>query len=212
MKRRIGLHFGDCGAKLACSAESDYLRNRILIHSMKKLLLFALALAVCAACDDNDRPDGPEFETVNDEIVDGRIVDDDAMDFLGTSTVTNPDGTTFVDDNAVFSIVGEGRPTVFNPATALTVYMRGVRFAAAMPGIPMRLYNLPYAAGTGPNLTFADAGPLTPQANIAATGWTDYERYAITNLDGAIANVRCRVEFDCMGTYHVKFEGRLLDD
>ena len=209
MKRHI---FGDCGAKLACSAESDYLRNRIFIHSMKKLLFFALALAVCAACDDNDRPDGPEFETVNDEIVDGRIVDDDAMDFLGTSTVTNPDGPTFVDENARFSIVGEGRPTVFNPATALTVYMHGVRFAATMPGIEMRLNNLPYTPGTGPNLTFVDAGPFTPQANIANTGWLDYEKYAITNLDGTIANVQCRVEFDCMDTYHVKFEGRLLDD
>lgn len=180
---------------------------------MKKFFLFAWVLAACVACDSHDdHHNGPEFETVNDEIVDGRIVNDDAMDFLGISTVTNPDGTTFVDDNAVFSIVGEGHPTVFNPATALTVYMRRVRFAAAMPGIDMRLYNLPYTAGTGANLTFVDAGPLTPQANIAATGWTDYERYAITNLDGAIANVRCRVEFDCMGTYHVKFEGRLLDD
>lgn len=179
---------------------------------MKQLFLFALALAVCAACDDNDRPDGPEYETVNDEIVDGRIVDDDPMDFLGISTVTNPDGTTFVDENAVFSIVGEGFPSKVNPATALTVYMRRVRFAAAMPGIDMRLYNRPYTAGTGPNLTFTAAGPLTPQANIANTGWADYEKYAITNLDGAVANVRCRVEFDCMGTYHVKFEGRLLDD
>lgn len=182
---------------------------------MKTRALFATisacALLFCAACDDNDN-NGPDFETVNDEIVDGQIVDDDAMLFLGTSTVTNPDGTTFVDENARFSIVGEGYPTEFNPATALTVYMRGVRFAATMPGILMRLYNLPYTAGTGPNLTFADAGPLTPQANIATTGWTDYGRYAITNLDGAIANVLCRVEFDCMGTYHVKFEGRLLDD
>ncbi|MDE6864724.1 MAG: hypothetical protein K2I97_00655, partial [Alistipes sp.] len=160
----------------------------------------ACALLFCAACDANDRPDGPEFETVNDEIVDGRIVDDDAMNFLGTSTVTDLDGSTFVDNNALFSIVGEGYPSKLNPATALTVYMR-VRFAAAMPGIDMRLYPLPYTPGTGPRLTFADAGPLTPQANIAATGWTDYERYAITNLDGAIANVQCRVEFDCMGTY-----------
>lgn len=179
---------------------------------MKKLFLFALALAVCAACDDNDRPDGPDFETVNDEIVDGRIVDDDAMDFLGISTVTNPDGTTFVDKNALFSIVGEGRPTEFNPATALTVYMRRVRFAAAMPGIDMRLYDLPYTAGTGANLTFASAGPLVPQASFAGTPWTDYEEYAVTNLDGAIDNVRCSVAFVCMGAYHVKFEGRLLDD
>ena len=217
MKRHI---FGDCGAKLACSAESDYLRNLIVRHIMNTRALFATvsacALLFCAACDDNDRPDGPEFETVNDDIVDGRIVDDDAMDFLGISTVTNPDGTTFDDDNAVFSIVGEGRPTVFNPATALTVYMRGVRFAAGMPvGINMRLYHLPYIPGMGPNLTFTAAGPLTPQANIAGTGYTDFNKYTVTNLDGAIDNVRCRVEFDCFDgkkTYHVKFEGRLLDD
>lgn len=180
---------------------------------MKKLFLLVWALAVCVACDSHDdHHNGPEFETVNDEIVDGRIVDDDAMNFLGISTVTNPDGTTFVDDNALFSIVGEGFPSKVNPATALTVYMRRVRFAAAMPGIDMRMYNLPYIADTGPRLTFTATGPLTPQASIAGTPWTDYEKYAVTNLDGAIDNVRCSVEFVCMGTYRVKFEGRLLDD
>ncbi len=184
---------------------------------MKTSSLFATisacALLFCAACDNHDdHHNGPEFETENDEIVDGRIVDDDAMNFLGISTVVNPDGTTFVDENALFSIVGEGFPTKFNPATELTVYMRRVRFAAAMPGIDMRIYNLLYTAGTGPRLTFTSAGPLVPQASIAGTPWTDYEKYAVTNLDGAIDNVRCSVAFVCMGAYHVKFEGRLLDD
>ena len=61
---------------------------------MKKFFLFALALTIFAACND-DNDNGPDFETVNDEIVNGQIVDDDEMLFLGTSIVTNPDGTTF---------------------------------------------------------------------------------------------------------------------
>lgn len=179
---------------------------------MKKLLLFAFLLAACVACDDNDN-NGPEFETENDEIVNGQIVDDDAMVFLGTSTVTNPDGTTFVDENARFIIVGDGLPSIVAPATTLTVYMRQVRFAAAMPGIEMRMRDLGYTPGiTGPNLTFANAGPIVPQASIAGTPWADYEKYAITDLDGAIANVNCRISFTCMGAFRVVFEGRMLDD
>lgn len=177
---------------------------------MKKLLLFSLLLAACAACDDNDN-NGPEFETRNDEIVNGQIVDDDEMVFLGTSTVTNPDGTTFVDENARFIIVGDGLPSIVAPAATLTVYMHQVRFAAAMPGIEMRMRELAYTPGSGPNLTFAAAGPIIPQASLAGTPWNDYKKYAITGLDGAINDVRCRIEFVCMGTFRVKFEGHLLD-
>lgn len=176
---------------------------------MKKFFLFALALAACIACDDNDN--GPDFENNNDEIVGGKIVDDDPMEFLGTSTVTNPDGTTFVDEYARFDIVGDGYPTPLAPATTLTVYMRQMRFAGAMPALEMRINTLPYTPGVGPNLTFKNDGPLTPQAYIAGAGWTDYAKYPITALDGAIMNVNCRISFTCMGTYQVVFEGRLLD-
>ncbi len=176
---------------------------------MKKFFLFALMLAACVACDDNDN--GPDYEDRNDEIVNGRIVDDDPMEFLGTMTVTNPDGTTFVNETARFDIVGDGRPTLLAPATTLTVYMRQMRFAAAMPALEMRITTLTYTPGVGPNLTFTTAGPVVPQAYIAGAGWTDQASYPITGLNGAINNVRCTLEFTCMGTHYVKFEGRMID-
>ncbi len=176
---------------------------------MKKIFLFALMLATCVACDDNDK--GPDYEDRNDEIVNGRIVDDDPMEFLGTMTVTNPDGTTFVNETARFDIVGDGYPTLLAPATTLTVYMHRMSFAAAMPALEMRINTLTYTPGVGPNLTFTTAGPVVPQAYIAGTGWTDQANYPITGLNGAINNVLCTLEFTCMGTHRVKFEGRMID-
>ncbi len=176
---------------------------------MKKIFLFALMLATCVACDDNDN--GPEFENNNDEIVNGKIVDDDPMEFLGTMTVTNPDGTTFVNETARFDIMGDGRPTLLAPATTLSIYMRQMRFAAAMPALEMRINTLTYTPGVGPNLTFATAGPVVPQAYIAGAGWTDQANFPITGLNGAINNVRCTLEFTCMGTHRVKFEGQMID-
>lgn len=176
---------------------------------MKKFFLFALMLATCAACDDNDN--GPDFENDNDEIVNGKIVDDDPMEFLGTMTVTNPDGTTFVDEIARLDIIGDGHPTPSAPATTLTVYLRRMRFAAAMPALDMRINSLTYTPGVGPNLTFATAGPVVPQAYIVGAGWTDQANYPITTLNGAVNNVQCTLEFTCMGTHRVKFEGRMLD-
>ncbi|MCM1300905.1 MAG: hypothetical protein NC250_00370 [Alistipes senegalensis] len=177
---------------------------------IKKFFMFALALATCVACDDDHN--GPDYEDDNDNILNGMIVDRDPMVFLGTSTVTAPDGTTFVEENARFSIVGDF-PTLITPtATSLSLYMHGVRFAEAMPGLEMRIVDLAYVPGAGPNLTFKNEGPLTPQANIAGSGWNDYAKYPITALDGSIVNVNCRIAFTCMGTFRVVFEGRMLDD
>ena len=178
---------------------------------MKRIFLFALMLATCVACDDNDNDNGPEFDNDNDEIVNGKIVDDDPMEFLGTMTVTNPDGTTFVDENARLDIVGDGFPTPSAPATTLSVYMHRMRFAAAMPALEMRINALAYTPGIGPSLTFSTPGPVVPQAYIAGAGWTDQANFPLTTLNGAINNVQCTLEFTCMDTHRVKFEGRLLD-
>ncbi len=178
---------------------------------MKKFFLFALALTIFAACND-DNDNGPDFETVNDEIVNGQIVDDDEMLFLGTSIVTNPDGTTFTDEYARISIFGDNRPTLITPATTLTLRMHGARFAANMPALEMQLPNLGYTPGVGPRLTFTAAGPLTPQAYINGTGWTPQAKYPITDLNGSIDNVFCTLTCTCMGSFRVQFTGRMLDD
>lgn len=178
---------------------------------MKKFFLFALALTVFAACND-DNDNGPDFETVNDEIVNGQIVDDDPMIFLGTSTVTAPDGSTFTDEQARFSIFGNFPTTIAPAATSLSIYMHRTRFAANMPALEMRLLNLDYIPGAGPRLMFTAAGPLVPQAYINGTGWTDQENRPITDLNGSIDNVRCTLTFTCMGALQVKFEGRMLDE
>ncbi len=176
---------------------------------IKKFFLFALALTTCIACDDDHN--GPDYEDRNDNIINGAIVDRDPMVFLGTSTVTNPDGTTFAEENARFSIVGNFPSLIAPSATSLSLYMHSVRFAEAMPGLEMRILDLAYT-GAGSSLTFKNDGPLTPQAYIAGAGWNDYAKYPITALDGAIVNVNCRIAFTCMGSFQVVFEGRMLDD
>ncbi len=156
---------------------------------MKKLLLLACAAFAFAACNDND--DETRFATENTKIVDGSMTGSN-MHFLGTSTVVAADGG---------------------------VYMHRTRFAATMPPQEMRLHKVSYTPGTGAALSF-EAESLVPEMllpNEAGGGhaWKPMAAYTLTQVEGSIDGVTCRVSFSCnvprLGIYQVTYEGLLKE-
>ena len=92
--------------------------------------------------------------------------------------------------------------------------MHKTRFAAGMPGVEMRLRTVPYAPTGDKSLAF-DVAELVPEALRAnetggGSSYQPVERYRITDLEGRIDGVTCRVAFTCAGIYRVVYEGRLI--
>ncbi len=171
---------------------------------MKKLfalsfLVFALFAGVCfQGCSSDD--DHVEPSVKNPSIVDG-VVNDIPMLFVGTSVSTSPEGETFTDTAASFEIVADDHGT-------LTLYMHGPRFAAAMPGVEMRILNLEYT-GSGTSVGFS-AESAVPEAQITGVeGWQPFERFTVTALEGRVKDSHCMLTFGCIG-YRATFEGRLV--
>ena len=54
-----------------------------------------------------------------------------------------------------------------------------------------------------------------PNAVGGGSSWTPFPSYELTDVTGSIAGVLCRVDFQCdvpnLGSYSVRFEGRLLE-
>lgn len=94
--------------------------------------------------------------------------------------------------------------------------MHKTRFAADMPGVEMRIPNVPYTPTGDKSLTFSldEVIPEAERPNAVGGGATyvPVERYVITQLAGSIDNTLCRVEFTCAGIYHVVFEGSLIGE
>lgn len=171
---------------------------------MNKLLCLLLAFAACTACNDDDN-DTIRFATENDGIENGYLQGIN-LQFYGTSTVTDRNDQPFTDDEAWFEFAGG--PESF------TLYMHKTRFAAGMPGVEMRLRTVPYAPTGDKSLAFAVA-ELVPEALRAnetggGSSYQPVERYRITDLEGRIDGVTCRVAFTCAGIYRVVYEGRLI--
>lgn len=174
---------------------------------LKKLFLLALTASTLAACNDDDKtglPNNYVYLKENTLIVDGKLQGSN-LHFYGTSTVTDAKGGTFVDKGAYFEFAG---------LHDFTLYMHKTRFAAAMPGVEMRLSDVPYTAAGDRGIAF-DVERIIPEAyrpNAEGGGGSHQpvERYVITDLDGTIDNLACRVTFTCAGIYRVVFEGSLI--
>lgn len=176
---------------------------------MKKLLSLALALLAFAACND-DNDDALRFARENTKIENGQLTGSN-MHFLGTSTATAADGTAFTDDKALFEFAGTPRE--------LVLYMQGTRFAAAMPALKMRLYEVPYT-GLGNSISF-ELDEIVPGVYLPNTvgGGYSYQplpAYTLTEVSGSIDGIECRVAFSCdvprLGAYRVEYVGKLLEN
>ena len=175
---------------------------------MKKLLMMSLAAFALAACND-EADEGVQYATSNPSIVDG-VFTSDNMHFYGTAKVTDSEGNVFTDPEAWFEFAGD-RET-------LTIYMHQTRFAAQMPSLEMRIYRIPYTPGEGASLSFT-AESSVPQVRLPNTegdgySYQDMPSYTLTEVEGAIDEVVCRMSFTCdvpkLGTYRMEYEGRLL--
>lgn len=172
---------------------------------MKKLLFLLFAVAAFAACNDDDGASKIRYASENDAIANGHLTGTN-MFFYGTSTVTDDKGGTFTDKKARFEFAG-GKDE-------LAIYLHETRFAAKMPGVKMRFYSVRYT-GTGDNSIAFSEPSFIPDAwreNAEGGGWSyqPVERYQITDLEGSIDGVDCRVSFTCAGIYNVVYEGKLL--
>jgi len=173
---------------------------------LKKLLLLACTACTLSACnDDGTKHTGLPYDYVwaqhNDCIENGRFTGRN-MHFYGRATVVGAGGATYVDDKAHFEFAGSSDEFV--------LYMHQTRFAAEMPPVEMRIPGVPYE-GSGRTIAFA-AERIVPEAYIANMGYTSMERYVITDLEGSVDDIDCRVEFTCAGIYRMAFEGRQIVD
>lgn len=174
---------------------------------LKKLLLLTVTISTLAACNVDDKtglPNNYVYLKENTLIVDGKLQGSN-LHFYGTSTVTDDKGGTFVDKGAYFEFAG---------LHEFTLYMHKTRFAAGMPGVEMRLSDVPYTAAGDRGIAF-EVERIIPEALPPNTMWGNagqfpVAKYEITDLDGTIDNLACRVSFTCAGIYRVVFEGSLI--
>lgn len=177
---------------------------------MKKLFLLACAALALAACNDNDNDNNsPRFAEANTKVEEGHLTGSN-LHFLGVSMATSADGAVYADDNAHVEFAG---------LDDFTLYMHRMRFAAAMPALEMRLYAQPYTPGTGASLSF-DLQSVVPEVKMPdETGggytWTPLPPYTLTDVEGTIDGVQCRIAFSCdvprLGSYRVEYTGTLLE-
>lgn len=163
---------------------------------LKKLFLFALTACTLAACN-KDEGTGLPYDYVylkeNTNISEGHLQGSN-MHFYGTSTVTDATGGVFTYRKAHFELAG---------LDDFHLYMHKTRFAADMPGVEMRIPDVPYTPTGDKSLTFSldEVIPEAERPNAVGGGATyvPVERYVITQLAGSIDNTLCRVEFTCAG-------------
>ena len=89
--------------------------------------------------------------------------------------------------------------------------MHQTRFAAGMPAVEMRIPAIAYT-GEGNTVSFS-VESIVPEALIAAAGsYQPMERYRLTDVEGSINGIICRMRFVCAGEYKVEYEGALLNN
>ncbi len=169
---------------------------------MKKILTFAfaaLALVAFTACNDSDDT-AISYPTDNPYIENG-MFEGDNMHFYGKLQSTSAAGEVFATDGVHFEFAGgtDGKAVL---------YMHATQFAAAMPGIEMRLKHIEYT-GEGKKLTFSTES-IVPEANLSGNlgDYKPFDRFTISNFAGTVDNISCKINFSCIG-YIVNFEGRL---
>lgn len=164
---------------------------------LKKLFLLTLAALTLAACNDDD--DEIRFARQNTAIENGRLTGTN-MHFYGTLTVVGADGKTHTDKGIRFETAG---------LRELMLYMHRVRLNTDMKRVEALLPDLVYTPAGDNGLTFR-ATNVTPKVYEADRGYQPVEGYPVTDLEGSIDGLDCRVGFTCAGTYRITYEGKLI--
>ena len=176
---------------------------------MKKFFLLLFAAAAFAACNDDDGEPKIRYATINDGIVNG-LMQGINMHFYGTATVTEEQQNSTYTDNEAYFEFADG-PENFS------LYMHKTRFAANMPPLEMKIPHTAYT-GDGNSIAFSEVS-IVPEVNLpnSTGGGYSYQpmpAYTLTEVEGAIDGVNCRVSFICnvpkLGTYRMEYEGKLI--
>ncbi len=185
---------------------------------MKKCLLL-LALAVAAvACDKEPDYDvrlygyNYKYASTNDLLNDGKI--ENNIQFYGkmqsaaaSGESAAASGGTFTDDKVYFELTSSN----MSDGGKSILYMHATRFLAQMPGLEMRIKELPFS-GTG-KVAEATRDKATPEAKIQNV-YREITDYPISELKVKIEDTVLTVSFVCNtpknGDYLVTYTGRMI--
>lgn len=175
---------------------------------MKKLLFLLFAAAAFAACNDDDGAPKIRYASTNDGIIDGHLQGIN-MFFYGSAVATDDAGNAYTDDEALFEFAGgpSGDSEYFS------LYMHKTRFAAGMPPFEMKIPHTRYT-GMDNSIAFSEES-IVPEAILPGQdGYQPLPSYTLTEVEGSIDGVNCRVSFTCnvprLGTYRMEYEGKLI--
>ncbi|WP_195498562.1 hypothetical protein [Alistipes timonensis] len=176
---------------------------------MKKILFLLFAAAAFAACNDDDGAPKIRYASTNDGIVNGHLQGIN-MFFYGRAVATDDTGDAYTDDEALFEFAGgpSGDSEYFS------LYMHKTRFAASMPPFEMKIPHTHYT-GKGNSIAFSEES-IVPEAILPGQdGYQPLPSYTLTEVEGTIDGVNCRVSFTCTvpkleKTYRMEYEGKLI--
>lgn len=178
--------------------------------TLRTILAALAALTALAACNDNDKAPAPDnglpagyvWAGSNDALsADGRV--NGSMLFFGRAEVeTLSSGERYVDQKARFELL-PGDAQSLEQQQLLALLMHETRFAAAMPALEMEAPDIAYSPATG-------GIDLAAERIVPRIAGTPYERYALTEIGGAVRGVEFTLTFVCAATYRVVYTGRLI--
>lgn len=170
---------------------------------LKKLSLLLFATLLLAGCKDDKA--GFYYAKTNNAIENGSLTGTN-LHFYGTATVTDAQNRTFTTPKTWFEFAGLSND--------FTLYMHKMRFASDMPRLELRLHEVPYTPESDKALVFSEQEiipqALTPNEVGGGSSYQPATAYRITDLEGSIDDINCRITFTCADTYHVTYEGRLV--
>ena len=173
----------------------------------KRLLLLAGALTMLASCSDDDSglPYGYVYLGGNPYLEEGHLTGTN-LHFYGTTTVRDTQsGESYTNREGYIELAG---------LYDFTLYLHRFRLEAGTWGSEMRLRNVGYTPTGDRSLSFAleEVIPEVLQPNEVGGGATyrPDEELRITQFEGRIDDIDCRMSFTVAGRWQVAYEGRLI--
>lgn len=149
------------------------------MRRIKNLFVFLCATVLLASCGD-----------IFEEIVEAG--DDQGAIYVGDIVVDQNDGTQYVKEDVEVGYL-------LNDDGTLTILMKKVKFASAMPAINMEVPGVTVSGNSG-------AMTLTGDGIVPIAMGGEFKKFTITNLVGAISAENFDLSFTC-GDYPVTYSG-----